>query len=116
MGDRIMGGLRIPMTGKPLVAFTPPSVVQHQTADWSAIRADNVEGVRHEAFDVVLKATSHHLLIAHERAERYDGETFVDGLQSHVFACGIGRWLSFPREPGSMVGGSRGPCRAALSS
>jgi len=75
-----MGGLRIPMTAKPLVAFAPPSVVQHQTAAWSAIRADNVEGVRHEAFDVVLKATSHHLLIANERAEWYDGESFVDGL------------------------------------
>jgi len=75
-----MGGLRIPMTAKPLVAFAPPSVVQHQTAAWSAIRVDNVEGVRHEAFDFVLKATSHHLLIANERAEWYDGESFVDGL------------------------------------
>src|SRR5262244_280607 len=80
MGDRIMGGLRIPMTAKPLVAFAPPSVVQHQTAAWSAIRVDNVEGVRHEAFDFVLKATSHHLLLANERAEWYDGEVMVDGL------------------------------------
>ena len=36
--------------------------------------------VRHEAFEFVLKAASHHLLIANERAEWYDGETFVDGL------------------------------------
>src|SRR5262245_50277025 len=75
-----MDGLGTPVTDVPFVAFTPPSVVQHQTANWSAIRADNIEGVRHEAFDVVLKAASHHLLIAHERAEWYDGETFVDGL------------------------------------
>src|SRR5215469_2712689 len=81
----IMDGLGIPVTGVPFVAFTPPSVVQHQAADWSAIRADNVEGVRHEAFDFVVKATSHHLLLAAERAEWYDGESFVDGLpKSHV--------------------------------
>jgi AraC family transcriptional regulator len=75
-----MDGLRIPVTGVPFVAFTPPSVVQHQAADWSAIRADNVEGVRHEAFDFVVKATSHHVLLANERAEWYDGEVMVDGL------------------------------------
>jgi AraC family transcriptional regulator len=75
-----MDGLGTPVTGVPFVAFTPPSVVQHQTAVWSAIRADNVEGVRHEAFDFALKATSHHLLIANERAEWYDGESFVDGV------------------------------------
>jgi AraC family transcriptional regulator len=80
-----MDDLDIPVTGVPFVAFAPPSVVQHQTADWSAVRAHNVEGVRHEAFDFVLKATSHHLLIANERAEWYDGESFVDGLpQSRV--------------------------------
>src|SRR5262249_11652945 len=38
------------------------------------------EGVRHEAFDYVFKATSHHLLLASERAEWYDGEVLVDGL------------------------------------
>jgi AraC family transcriptional regulator len=43
--------------------------------------------VRHEAFEFVLKAASHHLLIANERAEWYDGESFVDGLlQSRVRA------------------------------
>jgi AraC family transcriptional regulator len=76
-----------PVTGVPFVAFAPPSVVQHQTADWGAVRADNVEGVRHEAFDYVFKATSHHLLLASERAEWYDGGVLVDGLPtSHARA------------------------------
>ena len=80
-----MDGFGIPVTGVPFVAFAPSSIVQHRTADWIAIRADNIEGVRHEAFEFVLKATSHHLLIANERAEWYDGESFVDGLsQSRV--------------------------------
>jgi AraC family transcriptional regulator len=75
-----MDGLGIPVTGVPFVEFAPRSIVQHQTADWSAVRADNVEGVRHEAFDYEFKASPGHLLIASERAERYDGETLVDGL------------------------------------
>ncbi|HMF24939.1 MAG TPA: AraC family transcriptional regulator [Pseudolabrys sp.] len=85
-----MDGLGTPVTGVPFVAFAPPSVVQHQTADWTAIRADNIEGVRHEAFEFVLKATSHHLLIANERAEWYDGESFIDGLpQSRIRVGGV---------------------------
>ena len=90
-----MDGLGTPVTGISFVAFAPPSVVQHQTAEWSAIRADNVEGVRHEAFDFVVKATSHHLLIAYERAEWYDGETFGDDglLKSGVSA--LNRKMTF---------------------
>ena len=38
-----MDGLGIPVTGVPFVEFAPRSIVQHQTADWSAVRADNVE-------------------------------------------------------------------------
>src|SRR5262249_60677973 len=80
-----MDDLGIPVTGVPFVAFAPRSIVQHQTADWSAIRADNVEVVRHEAFDYEFMATSRHLLIVSERGERYDGESFVEGLpKSHV--------------------------------
>src|SRR5262249_23544602 len=68
--------------------------VQHQTADWRAIRADNVEVVRHEAFDYEFKATSCHLLMVSERGERYDGETLLDGLpKSHV--CVWNRRLTF---------------------
>src|SRR5262245_54422873 len=111
-----MDGLGTPVTGVPFVAFTPPSVVRHQTADWSAIRVDNVEGVRHEAFDFILKATSHHLLIANERAEWYDGETFVDGLlksRARVW----NRTLTFvPAGSSTMVGRSHGLCRAPRSS
>ena len=76
-----------PVTGVPFVAFAPRSIVQHQIADWDIIRADNVKGVRHESFDYEFKASPGHLLIASERAERYDGETLVDGLpRSHVRA------------------------------
>jgi AraC family transcriptional regulator len=80
----IMGSLASPTTGIPLVAFAPPSIARHQIAVWGGIQADNVAVVRHDPFDYEFKASSRHLLIASERAERYDGETIVDGLpRSH---------------------------------
>ena len=82
-----MGGHGMPMTGASLVAFAPPAIVRRQTAAWSVIEADNVEGVRHEGFDYRFEPSSRHLLMATERAERYDGETLVDGLpKSHLRA------------------------------
>src|SRR5262249_35172017 len=82
-----MSGVGIPVAGAPRVTFAPPSVVRHRTAAWSFIQAHNVEGVRHEAFDYQFEASSRHLLIASERAERYDGETLVDELpRSHLRA------------------------------
>src|SRR5262245_14038483 len=82
-----MADLDLPVTGTSLVTFAPAAIVRRQTAAWSAIKADNVDGVRHEAFDYRFKASSHHVLMASERAERYDGETLVDGLpKSHLRA------------------------------
>ena len=79
-----MGGLDASATSTPVVAIAPSSLVRQQTAAWGGIHVDNVELVRHEPFDYEVKATDH-LLIASERAERYDGETLVDGLpRSHL--------------------------------
>jgi AraC family transcriptional regulator len=46
---------------------------------WGAIQADNVRITRRETFEYGFHARRH-LLIAHERAEQDDGETFIDGL------------------------------------
>ena len=79
-----MGGLDTSATSAPVVAIAPLSLVRQQTAAWGGIHVDNVELVRHEPFDYEVKAPGH-LLIASERAERYDGETLVDGLpRSHL--------------------------------
>ena len=81
-----MGGLDMSATDTPVVAFAPPSIVRQQTAAWGGIHVDSVELVRHEPFDYKVEAPGH-LLIASERAERYDGETLVDGLpRSHLRA------------------------------
>ena len=79
-----MGGIDTSATGTPVVAIAPLSIVRQQTATWGGIHVDNVELVRHEPFDYEVRAPCH-LLIASERAERYDGETLVDGLpRSHL--------------------------------
>jgi AraC family transcriptional regulator len=67
------------MTGASRVAISPAAIVQGQNAEWGLVRAQQVDIIRHEPFDYKFR-DSRHLLIASERAERYDGETLVDGL------------------------------------
>jgi len=61
------------------LAVAPPAVVHHQSADWGLVQAEQVDIIRHEPFSYEFKGPRH-LLVASERAERYDGETLVDGL------------------------------------
>jgi len=61
------------------VAVAPPAVAQRQSADWGLVQAEQVDIIRHEPFSYEFKGPRH-LLVASERAERYDGETLVDGL------------------------------------
>src|SRR5882757_8378098 len=61
------------------VSFTPPELIRRRVATWRGITAETAEVTRHAPFEYSLMA-SHHLLIACERGERYDGETSVEGL------------------------------------
>src|SRR5258708_40191376 len=67
------------MTGMPHVAVSPPAIVQRQGIRWDLVQVEQMELIRHASFDYEFKG-SRHLLVASERAERYDGETLVDGL------------------------------------
>jgi AraC family transcriptional regulator len=81
-----MYGLATPAAGvaAPLVNIAPPSIARRQTVSWEGIEAESMEVVRHEPFDYEFQS-SRHLLIAAERAARYEGETLVDGLpKSHL--------------------------------
>jgi AraC family transcriptional regulator len=60
-------------------AVAPPAIAQRQDAHWGFLQVEHLEVIRHDSFDYRFKGTRH-LLIASERAERYDGETLVDGL------------------------------------
>jgi AraC family transcriptional regulator len=74
-----VSGLGNSTARSPHLAVTPPAIVRRQTGDWGFLQGEHMEVVRHEPFDYQFKG-SRHLLIASERAERYDGETLVDGL------------------------------------
>src|ERR1700720_4770041 len=65
------------------LAVAPPTVAQRQSADWGLVQAEQVDIIRHEPFSYEFKG-SRHLLVASERAERYDGETLADGLPRFI--------------------------------
>jgi len=91
-----MAGLGSATTDNPRVAFAPPSIARHEIAAWNAVQADNVDIVRHEPFDYTFEVSSRHLLIASERAERYDGETLVEGLPKSQLRAWNGRMTFVP--------------------
>ena len=63
----------------PIVNFTPPDITRRHSAAWEGMHADTAQVVRHQPFDYSFHGP-YHLLIAYERAERYDGETSVEGM------------------------------------
>jgi AraC family transcriptional regulator len=62
-----------------LVDVSPPEIVKRRSAAWLGLHVETVQVTRHEPFQYGFRAPRH-LLIAAELAERYDGETFVEGL------------------------------------
>jgi AraC family transcriptional regulator len=62
-----------------LVDFSPPEIVRRRSATWPGLQVETVQVMRHTPFEYGFQARCH-LLIAAELAERYDGETFVEGL------------------------------------
>jgi AraC family transcriptional regulator len=64
---------------QPLVDISPPEVVRRHSAAWAGLQVETVRLMRHTPFEYGFRAACH-LLIAAEVAERYDGESFVEGL------------------------------------
>jgi AraC family transcriptional regulator len=64
---------------RSMVDISPAEIVRRHSAVWSGVCAETVQVIRHAPFDYGFRAPCH-LLIAAELAERYDGETFVEGL------------------------------------
>jgi AraC family transcriptional regulator len=64
---------------RSVVAISPPEIVRRHSATWSGLHVETVQVMRHTPFEYGFRARCH-LLIAAELAERYDGETFVEGL------------------------------------
>jgi AraC family transcriptional regulator len=64
---------------RSIVEISPPDIACRRLENWGAIQADIVKVTRRETFEYGFQARRH-LLIAYERAERHEGETFIDGL------------------------------------
>src|SRR6267378_1988291 len=62
-----------------IVDISPPEIVNRHSRAWLGLHVETVQVTRHTPFEYGFRAPFH-LLIAAELAERYDGETFVEGL------------------------------------
>jgi AraC family transcriptional regulator len=71
--------LRPDLESRSVVDISPPEIVRRHPAAWSGLNVETVQVTRHMPFEYGFRAP-YHLLIAAELAERYDGETFVEGL------------------------------------
>jgi AraC family transcriptional regulator len=67
------------LKSRSIVDISPPEIVRRHSTAWPGLRVETVQVMRHTPFDYGFRAPCH-LLIAAELAERYDGETFVEGL------------------------------------
>jgi AraC family transcriptional regulator len=61
------------------VDFSPPEIIGRRSAALPGMHVETVQVMQHTPFEYGFRAPCH-LLIAAELAERYDGETFVEGL------------------------------------
>jgi AraC family transcriptional regulator len=64
---------------RSIVDFSPPEIMSRHSAALPGVHVETVQALRHRPFEYGFRAPCH-LLIAAEFAERYDGETLVEGL------------------------------------
>src|SRR5258708_1301456 len=67
------------LEARSVVDYSPSEIVRRHSVAWSGLRVETVQVMRHKPFEYGFRAPCH-LLIAAELAERYDGETLVEGL------------------------------------
>jgi AraC family transcriptional regulator len=64
---------------RSIVDYSPSEIVRRHSVAWSGLHVETIQVMRQKPFEYGFQAPCH-LLIAAELAERYDGETFVEGL------------------------------------
>jgi AraC family transcriptional regulator len=78
-GFRAPARLHSDLGARFIVDYAPSEIVRRHSAAWSGLVVETVQILRQEPFEYEFRAPCH-LLIAAELAERYDGETYVEGL------------------------------------
>jgi AraC family transcriptional regulator len=64
---------------RSIVDYSPSEIVRRHSVAWTGLHVETVQVMRHKPFEYRFRVPCH-LLIAAELAERYDGETVVEGL------------------------------------
>src|SRR5258707_6849481 len=67
------------LESRPLVDFSPSEILRRNSTSWSGFHVETVQVTQHTPFEYGFRAPCH-LLCVPELGERYDGETFVEGL------------------------------------
>jgi len=67
------------LESRSIVDISPSEIVRRHSAAWSGLSVETVLAMQHSPLEYRFRAPCH-LLIVVERGERYDGETFVEGL------------------------------------
>src|SRR5712675_2868428 len=67
------------LESRSIVDISPSEVLRRNSASWSGFHVETVQVTQHTPFEYGFRAPCH-LLIVVELGERYDGETFVEGL------------------------------------
>ena len=67
------------LESRSIVDISPSEILRRNSASWSGCHVETVQVTQHTPFEYGFRAPCH-LLIVPELGERYDGETFVEGL------------------------------------
>src|SRR5882757_1290401 len=76
---RAPAGLPPDLESRSIVDISPSEIVRRHSAAWPGLSVERVLAMQHGPLEYRFRAPCH-LLIVVERGERYDGETFVEGL------------------------------------
>jgi AraC family transcriptional regulator len=71
--------LRQDLEVRSIVDYSPAEIVRRHSAAWPGLHVETVQVMQHRPFEYGFRAP-YHLLIAAELAERYAGESLVEGL------------------------------------
>src|SRR5882762_6934436 len=67
------------LESRSIVDISPSEILRRNSASWSGFHVETVQVTQHTPFEYGFRAPCH-LLFVPELGERYDGETFVEGL------------------------------------
>ena len=75
------------LESRSIVDISPSEIIRRNSTSWSGFHVETVQVTQHTPFEYGFRAPCH-LLFVPELGERYDGETFVEGLPRSTSGVG----------------------------